>query len=253
MKKSWSLLGAMALVIIVEIVLILRDEDIVQFTLDNKNDLALFVQCGNDKINIYPYYNEKSGITYFFLPAFIDKKEILFIQGEIEELSINKALLSTKEKFVWEDDVVYSLTYNERNMEVQFMKSENLPTIFFETESGNLDYLDLNKNNSESGYVKVVQNSGNVEYKGELKKISERGHSTFGVRKKSFSFTLEDKYPLCGLDSGKKWNLLSLFYEQNKIQSKIIYDMAKFLGMEYATGSTWVDVYINGNLGGYIC
>ena len=107
------------------------------------------------------------------------------------------------------------------------MHSENLETLFVTTESGGLDYIHENKQHEEAGELSAVTADGIIEYEGKLKRFSGRGNSTFRAPKKSYSFTLENGQELCGLEYGKKWNLLSLYYEQDKIHSKIVYDMAK--------------------------
>lgn len=242
MKKIRLLFIFFIFAVIFQAILISWGRRALQFDFDDENNLLLSIKTGNDEVSIRPYFDEESGITYFFLPSFIKNQDV-FCDKKIR---VNGVLMRRWGGFKWDEGTIYQIAYDDCSLKIQFMQSQNLPAIFLDTESGNLDYLNMDKNNSETGYLRVVQNSGNLEYEGVLKKISERGQSTFIARKRSFSFILEDKYPLCGLDSGKKWNLLSLFYEQNKIQSKIVYDMAEYLNMEYATGSTWVDVYCNG-------
>ena len=90
-----------------------------------------------------------------------------------------------------------------------------------------------------------------MEFQGEAKKISVRGNTTFDdVDKKAYSFTLNKSYPLCGMDAGKKWNLLAMYFEHDKIHTKLLYDMVDALGMEYSIDCTWVDLYCNGEYQG---
>jgi hypothetical protein len=80
--------------------------------------------------------------------------------------------------------------------------------------------------------------------------MSGRGNSTWDSYKKPYSVTLPDACSLCGLEAGRKWNLLALTYESDKIHSKLVYDMAQELGMQYAVQCTWVDLYCNGEYEG---
>lgn len=150
----------------------------------------------------------------------------------------------------WEENETYQISYMGTDYQLRFMRSSNLPAVFVDTQSGSLDYLNADKRNSETGRIRVVQNTGNSEYVGSLEKVSKRGQATSGAEKISLSFSLENKKSLCGLEAGKKWNLLSLYFERNKIQTKIVYDMADYLGMEYTSGSAWVDLYCNGEYEG---
>lgn len=55
------------------------------------------------------------------------------------------------------------------------------------------------------------------------------------------------------MSSGKKWNLLSLFFDKTRLKSKIVYDLEKALGATYAVDNAFADVYYNGTyLGLYL-
>ena len=68
--------------------------------------------------------------------------------------------------------------------------------------------------------------------------------------KKPYTITLQEPKALCGLESGKKWNLLALYFEHDKMHSKIIFDMAREMGLAYTSECTWVDLYCNGEYKG---
>lgn len=48
------------------------------------------------------------------------------------------------------------------------------------------------------------------------------------------------------MELGKKWNLLALFYEWDRMHTKIALDMAREMGITCTPESTWVDLYCNG-------
>lgn len=250
MKKALHMFWIVASLVLLGVFLVQIQNRDMQFMMDADRGLVITLKTGKDEELLYPWFDETTGLTYFFLPSFVQDNRIYCDRIENEAMEIDGKLVSGWKSFEWEEQTVYSISYDGMDYDVVFMKSANLPSLFIETDSGSMDYLNADKENEEAGEINLIKASGSVEYQGRLKKVSGRGNSTFATAKKPYTFTLEEAYPLCGLDMGKKWNLLALHYEENKMQSKLIYDMAAYLGMEYTPGSTWVDLYCNGNYQG---
>lgn len=250
MKKALHMFWIVASLVLLGVFLVQIQNRDMQFMMDADRGLVLTLKTGKDEEFLYPWFDETTGLTYFFLPSFVQDNRIYCDRIEKEAMEIDGKSVSGWKSFEWEEQTVYSISYDGMDYDVVFMKSANLPSLFIETDSGSMDYLNADKENEEAGEINLIMASGSVEYQGRLKKVSGRGNSTFATAKKPYTFTLEEAYPLCGLDMGKKWNLLALHYEENKMQSKLIYDMAAYLGMEYTPGSTWVDLYCNGNYQG---
>lgn len=250
MKKILQMFYILASLILLGCVVFWAQNRNVQFEMDENGTLVLALTADGSEELLYPWVDANTGTTYFFLPSFVRDNQIYSDNMEKDLIRVDGECLSKWRSFKWEEQTRYSISCKGQDYLVCFMRSGNLPTLFLETESGDMNYLNADKKNEEAGEIHLIKPSGNVEYQGQLKKISARGNSTFAEDKKPYTFTLDKAYPLCGMDSGKKWNLLAMHYEDNKIQSKIIYDMAEYLGMEYTPGSTWVDLYCNGNYQG---
>lgn len=250
MKKALHMFWIVASLVLLGVFLVQIQNRDMQFMMDADRGLVITLKTGKDEEFLYPWFDETTGLTYFFLPSFVQDNRIYCDRIKKEAMEIDGKSVSGWKSFEWEEQTVYSISYDGMDYDVVFMKSANLPSLFIETDSGSMDYLNADKENEEAGEINLIMASGSVEYQGRLKKVSGRGNSTFATAKKPYTFTLEEAYPLCGLDMGKKWNLLALHYEENKMQSKLIYDMAAYLGMEYTPGSTWVDLYCNGNYQG---
>lgn len=273
-KKTVQLIGMLSLLIVLGIFLLHIDNRTVQLRINEKSELELSLKTSEGNQVLKPWFNKRDGLYYFFLPPFVsdnriysDKSngEVVIVPKNVENkkstlnTDSNANARSSEEEisyskwkpFCWEQGKIYTLSYNEEKYDVVFMKSSNIPSLFIETESGTMEYLNADKDLIETGAITVVQSTKNVEYQGELKKISARGNSTFDNKdKKAYSFTLNNSYPLCGLDAGKKWNLLAMYFEYDKIHTKLVYDMADILGMEYGIDCTWVDLYCNGEYQG---
>ena len=249
MKKAVQMLCILAGLILLGFVVFAVQSRTVQFQINNQKELVLSVKADNGEEVITPWFDEEAGIYYFFLPSFV-KNNCVYCDNVQGNITIDEKKPSWLRGFLWEEEQVYTVAFGENTYSLKFMKSANIPSLFLETDSGSMEYLHADKANVEEGSLSLIKESGNVEYQGSLKRVSARGNSTFSVEKKSYTVTLNAAAPLCGLEAGKKWNLLALSFEDNKIQSKLIFDMAKFLDMEYASECAWVDLYCNGEYQG---
>ncbi len=211
------------------------------------NGLQLNVKADHKSQAILPWQGE-DGILYFFLPSGVDDR--IYFDKEDNRIFIDGRIIDRRKGFTWEPDTVYRIEAADIERNVIFMKSENLPAFFVSTESGSMDWLHENKENEEQGMLSVFSENGAMQYTGDLEAISGRGNSTWKEEKKPYTFTLEKQYPLCGMSSGKTWKLLALYYEHDKIHSKITYDMARELGLKTTPDCTWVDLYCNGEYQG---
>ena len=250
MKKTVWLSGLLMLCIVFVIVLLRINDRTVQLKIDEQSELTLSLKINDAEEIVKPWFNKRDGLYYFFLPSCVSDNKVYcdYLEGEV---FFNDKLLSKGDCFRWEALDVYRMSLKEQEYEVVFMKSANVPALFIETESGTMEYLNEDKEVIETGKVSVINQTKNVEYQGKLKKISARGNSTFDdTAKKAYSFTLTKSYPLCGLDAGKKWNLLAMFFEYDKIHTKLVYDMADVLDMEYDVDCTWIDLFCNGEYQG---
>jgi hypothetical protein len=253
MKKRWKLVCLAAVLLLGIVIFIKGNGRDVQFTFrDDGTQMQVEVRADSAAQHITPWYDEQQDIYYFFMPAFVNDSILFFDEIGNAGISIDGEHYRRGGSFSWESGAVYQ--FRDKNSDlayrVSFMKSENIPALFVNTDSGSMEYLNSDKENEEAGHLVSVTADGNVEYNGRLKKLSGRGNSTWDSYKKPYSVTLPDTYSLCGLEAGRKWNLLALTYESDKIHSKLVYDMAQELGMQYAVQCTWVDLYCNGEYQG---
>lgn len=248
MKKHVQLIAAFVILIVLFGVLVMEQDKMVCFTI-KEDHFCISMNVGDRTENIYPWYNEEEDLYYVFLPSCV-KKDIIYIDKALKnDIEVNGE--PVKGRFDWTQGEIYSVEMDHMLYRFTFMKSANIPAFFMETESGSMDYVHENKGNEESGYLTIISNDGTSQYNGKLTKISGRGNSTWLPQaKKPYSIALADKYPLCGLSAGKEWKLLSLYFEHDKIHSKIIYDLGREMGIENTPECTWVDLYCQGEYKG---
>ncbi len=198
--------------------------------------------------------DEEDGRSYFFLPSCVRNQKVKM--GDCGDgLEIDGRLYEEGDIFTWEEDRTYDLQRMDEEgtlheYQVTFMKSANIPSIFINTESGSMEYVNEERHNLESGDICVVLANGMTEYQNVLPKIVSRGNVSWDRPKKPYTIKLADKYPLCGLRKGDKWRLLALWSEGSRLNSKIALDIAERLGMANTVQGTWIDLYFNGEYAG---
>lgn len=255
MKKKIQLLCGLGILVVIYLGMLLREDNLVRLQLGETELYMKVPVSGEDEI-LWPWFDEDSGVWYFFLPSFLRDSEVCII-GEnskkiyIDDLQVNSGTwLEIEEKQKYKLEVKGEGTKG-REYNIEFMYSSNIPAVFIETESGGLEHLHADKENTEEGRIKVITSDGNIEYRGRLESISGRGNSTWQrYEKKPYAITLQNAYPLCGMDSGEKWCLLAGWRESTKLTSRLVLDMARAIGLEYSPQADWIDLYLNGQYAG---
>lgn len=215
---------------------------------------SVSIRTAQSENRVQMWFDETAEKGYFFLPSCVEHHRIRLGNVGAKGVRIDGALYRTGDVFSWEDDRSYQLQVTDDpksyTYEIAFLKSENIPAMFIDTASGGLAYLHEDKENEEPGKICVVRKDGDTEYQGELLRISGRGNNTWEYEKKPYAIKLPGAYPLCGLDKGDRFRLLSLWREGSRLDNKIAMDLAQELGLAYTAQGTWVDLYLNGEYRG---
>lgn len=256
-KKAWLIFIMCAMMLITGLgYRLINERDV---WLRAGDDGLLYVQFRSDHYEerIHAWEDEQSDeeVYYFFLPAFVKENRIWFREDSME-IYENGQKTGENGCLNWKDNEIYRIRIPEggqneaSEQNVIFMRSENLPAVFIGTESGSMEYLHQSKENEERGDIAIISAQGNLDYRGRLPQISGRGNRSWWYEKKSYTFSLKSAQPLCGLDNGKKWNLLALAREGTKLSTKLAMDIGNMLEMEYSPQGTWIDLYLNGEYAG---
>lgn len=148
-------------------------------------------------------------------------------------------------------DTPYAFTYRNgkeyRDTTLTFVRSGNVPTIYIDVLSGNMDYIHAEKGNKEPGQLRLYSDQGELEYAGHVASIGGRGNSTWICEKKPYSLSLSYEADLLGMGAAQNWILLANAYDTSNLRNKIVYDFARETGMNYSPQCRWVDLYLNGD------
>lgn len=224
-----------------------KSDNYIQLSSEEKGFLInIFYEDRVEKI--YPWYDETTGIWEIFLPSYLNTGEEIDVI--VEELQFLNEI-SKNNRVRLKNQEIYEISKkNGEKYKVRINLSKNVPALFIETESGDMQYLDTDKDHEECGRVYSVNHDGKIDYCGDLESISGRGNGTWEQEKKPYNLKLAKYGQMAGLNPAKEWALLAFHYEGDKIHSKIAYDLEKILGGKYPSECTWVDVYFNGKYNG---
>ena len=162
MKKTLQMIGMLAMFVLFGVLLLSVQNRNIQFTTDENNVLILRLEVDDRGEFLYPWFDETTGLTYFFLPSFVQDNRIYCDRIKKEAMEIDGKSVSGWKSFEWEEQTVYSISYDGTDYDVVFMKSANLPSLFIETDSGSMDYLNADKENEEAGEINLIMASGSV-------------------------------------------------------------------------------------------
>ena len=211
------------------------------------------------------YYDEyhSSDTWYLFLPSttdisgssveFAGCEKIIFedINGNKYSQENGKALAEGIEPF----ESYYMEFCDEDGNEIerrifQYMKSENVASLFVETKSGTMDAINSDKANDERGSISLFGENGELEYRGDLESFKGRGNTSWDLDKKPYRFKLNENVSLFGLKSSRIWVLLANCLDKSNIRNKTANGFARAMGIKGTTSSKYVDLYLNGNYNG---
>lgn len=228
-------------------------------TVEGSEEKKLFFVVDNNLIQekIYCFYNQADGYYYLFLPSYADLKSVKINIGKREiclfERDEAKIFLHNGEDLhQMRFDQTYHFYYMSRDDSIMeegtlvIMKSANLPALFIETGSGNMESVDADKEYKEQGgHFTLVNETGAIECRDALEHITGRGNSTWYTDKKSYGVKLQNGADLFHMGYADKWVLLPNIQDEAYIRNKMTYDMALAAGMEGAAKSKYIDLYLN--------
>jgi len=181
----------------------------------------MYASFGKHKINVF----ESEGEFYFFLPSFLGKEDL-------------------------------KLSHEAKKHEVNYLKSENIASVFVTTRSNSLDAILADKDYKETGKITVFDKDGNVDASLGLEYVKGRGNYSWNNwDKKPFKIKLEKSASVLGLGYGQDYAFISNASDATLIRNAIARDLEEAVEVPFAGDGRFVDLYINGDYMGnyYLC
>lgn len=185
------------------------------------------------------------GERFVFLPSFADLEKVVLESRKPRDFS--GVTLGSGDHC---QELELGKSYPVSGGAVTFLKSENLPALFLNTASGNLDYVHKERGNREGGQFRLYSQEGALLHQGGLT-IQSRGNSTFLYQeKKPYGLTLSAPADLLGMGAAENWVLLANAFDNSHLRNKIVCDFAAQTELPYTPECQWVDLYLNGEYAG---
>jgi len=217
--------------------------------------VSFIAECDKNSEKITCFKNDK-GEYYVFLPSFAKMENLKVILETQSNVKIDgKKIQNNISCKSFKTDKEYSFEFENfgkiQNKTITFLKSQNIPAMYIDTNSGNMDFIYAKKGNSETGKLRTYTADGNLDFDGDLSSINGRGNTTWYVSdKKPYSLELTQSADLLSMGAGKNWILLANAADNSHIRNKLAFDFANNVGLSYTADSNWVDLYLNGEYAG---
>ncbi|MBP3476312.1 MAG: CotH kinase family protein [Lachnospiraceae bacterium] len=238
-------------------------DEIDELKIQGEDDfLPVYIIAGGSTLsqNIKVYRAKES--CYVFLPSYTDLSALVCSYGEaVSSVSIGGQALSNGETIEKvEIGKNYEIMITDRKQNVLkypliFLQSENLPSVFIDTVSGSMDYINAVKGNEEPGYFTCICADGVVDSQSLVNRIRGRGNTSWsnGGGKNQYNVRLKEASDVLGMGSARNWVIQSNKFDVSMMKNKLSYDFAKDIGVPYAIDSEFADLYLNGGyMGTYL-
>lgn len=217
---------------------------------EDHGELMFRVQS-NGNVEKIKCWEDEDDKLYVFLPTYAQMRDIYVSLAKESSLSVGDVELKNGTSCeVFRLNEEYELTGilhgEEINQKLEFVQSANVPTMYIDTQSGNMDYIHEEKGNEEPGLIRVYEKDGVQSYSGELESIKGRGNTTWYAPKKPYSIRLLFEGDLLNMGMAQNWVLLSNARDDTHLLNKLAYDVARDVGMQYTPDCEWIDLYLNG-------
>ena len=136
-------------------------------------------------------------------------------------------------------------------VDIEVMFSQNINTMFIQTDLGDLTGIHESKQNFDTGSYILLDSTGNSNCSGRLDSIRARGNMTFDAAdKKSYNIRMQDKTAVFDLGIARNWALLANAFDDSLVRNHLVTELAKLMDMAYVPDMDYVDLYINGEYQG---
>ena len=154
---------------------------------------------------------------------------------------------------VFEDGAQYSFTILGEDEEalgtedVIFYYTENVPSMYIETESGSMEAIDNDKHHetSEAASYRVYLTDGTPDSSGQCT-IRGRGNSTWSQKKRPYNLKFEKENVILDMTSCRKYALIANFWDSTQTRQYYAFLTAERLGLAYTPQTQFVNLYLNG-------
>lgn len=134
--------------------------------------------------------------------------------------------------------------------DITFYYPADVSTMYITTETGSMEKINEDRTNVESAYYAVYTQQGILDSIGDCT-IRGRGNSTWAKSQKPYSIDFQEPAGVLGMSSTADWALLSNWGDDaTQVRNKIMFDVAREMGVDYLSQCEFVNLYLNGQYNG---
>jgi len=202
------------------------------------------------------WYSEWEDCRYIFLPSVADRNSFIvsYSAAEGTELYLDDQKIVSGSKFIIpEDKEEYTIKAGKKEYGKLKIMQSDIGCVFLTTASGGLNKLDSDRYKTavDTGSAVFTDNQGNIQYSGELEKITSHGNSSWDYSaKKPYNIKLASKADLYGMGKAKRWVLLSNYLDHSMQRNRVTFEMARAAGIEPVADYEYVDLFCEGSYRG---
>lgn len=205
------------------------------------------------------FEREEDGIWYLFVPSMQQISDVVIhYEGDVTEVSAgtnDEKSDTVSGAFAKSGDKIELKTKDGSSYTVAVMQSA-LPSLQIDLHDTDLDTIHQDKDEKYKENTLTITNpDGSCEILAENSvEIKGRGNSSWQLfDKKGYQVKFSEKTSVLGMGKAKKWILLANASDDSMIRTKLVYDMADQLDMEFVPSFEYVDLWIDGEyLGTYM-
>ena len=224
---------------------------------DSIEDLKVKISYDTTKESVNIWKSDE-GTYYCFLPSGALKNKLNFSGVsknavlKFDSVAIDKKTDLSQIENLINDKHTLEINYGGQiqKIDLVFLCSSNLQTVFIDTDKVDLEVLCESKDNFDSAQMRIYSDS-EKKLSAKIDKIHCRGASSFTTAdKKSFSFKTNEEEKLLGMKSSQKWCLIANRFDSSFMHNKLAYDYFREYTDIPSSESSYVDLYINGEYEG---
>ena len=225
----------------------------------NVNTTYLFLPSGVDEGELYIYFNinpNANDSRVFIRPVDTDVSQNVQLTNSVKTDYFKDAFDNNRvERRYW-----VTCGNNPERITLAVRKPGKVGSVFITNRSGSLDFIHSSNRinypirNEETGHIMILDNDGNSQYNGEMRRLRGRGNATWRYDntedKNAYNLRIRGRHNLFGMGAHDRWALMANPYDGTNVQNKLSADLAREMGIDYTPQYKWVDVYINNHYRG---
>ncbi len=134
---------------------------------------------------------------------------------------------------------------NSEEYNFMILQSSNISTVYIETESKTMDYVNADKDNKEDASILIIDTNGEITFEG-MASITGRGNSSWTSAKKPYNLKFDNEVTLCGNNSAKTWYLITNYADESQIRNDLCLYIANLMDIAYTSDPEFISLFING-------